>query len=307
MTELVAQHHVSDANALGAAEQCRGQGPGFHRGIVGRARTVEVVVEPQRVDAELLAAQRAMQDLVVGEAHLGQIDADLGLAHGRSSNLPWVMVVVPLTAASNANEFSLMPKAFTVSSESNGVGDANRTAIRRTLAGSLDAQQAEQAVCADRHRAQPVGEHEVETRRARHLDVEVVRRPVAGHLRVAVGDVLVDVLADGPERAGTRVFGEPMVGGHRPQIRDTRADRAAPSSTTVRRRPPRRRRPARTAPRSACLPEIVRTAESHDRRIKTFTGIERSVQHDVVFAVHPAADMLPHRLQAHRPWQPPAG
>ena len=62
VTELVAQHHVSDSNALGTAEQCRGQGPGFHRGIVGRPWTVEVVVEPQRVDAQLFAEQCAMQD-----------------------------------------------------------------------------------------------------------------------------------------------------------------------------------------------------------------------------------------------------
>ena len=72
------------------------------------------------------------------------------------------MVVAPLAAASNANEFSSMPKAFTVRSESNGVGDANRTATRRTLARVVDAEQAEQAVRADRHRAQAVGEHEVE-------------------------------------------------------------------------------------------------------------------------------------------------
>ena len=71
-----------------------------------------------------------------------------------------------------------------------------------------------------RHRAQPVREDEVETGCPRHLDVEVMRRPVAGHLGVAMGHVLVDVLADGPERTRTRVFGEPMVGGHRPQIRD---------------------------------------------------------------------------------------
>ena len=58
---------------------------------------------------EIVAASRAVQDLGVGEAHLRQKDADLGLGHGRSSNLPWVMVVMPLPAASNANEFSSMP------------------------------------------------------------------------------------------------------------------------------------------------------------------------------------------------------
>ena len=87
------------------------------------------------------ASQRSVRCriVVVGETHLWQIDADLGLAHDRSSNLPWVMVVVPLAAASNANEFSLMPKAFTVSSESNGVGDVNRTATRTNPARVVDA------------------------------------------------------------------------------------------------------------------------------------------------------------------------
>src|SRR6476646_5289818 len=136
MAELVAQHHMSDLDAFGTTEQRSGQRPGFHRRVVGCAWAVQVVVEPQRVDAEAVAPLRAVQNLLVGEAHLGQVNADLGLAHGRSSNLPWVMVVVPLAPASKANEFSLTPKAFTVRSESSGVGEANRTATRRTRRGS---------------------------------------------------------------------------------------------------------------------------------------------------------------------------
>ena len=70
MTKLVAQHHVSDLDTLGAAEQRRRQGPCLQRGIVGGSRPVQVVVEPQRVDAQFLAPQRAVQDVGVGEAHL---------------------------------------------------------------------------------------------------------------------------------------------------------------------------------------------------------------------------------------------
>ena len=143
MTELVAQHHMSDPDTFGTAEQRGGQRPRLHRRVVRHSRRVEVVVEPDRVDAELLAAQRAMQHLLVGETHLRQIDPDLRLGHDRSSNLPWVMVVVPLAAASKANECSLMPKAFTVRSQSSGVGDANRTATRRTRPGSSTPNRAE--------------------------------------------------------------------------------------------------------------------------------------------------------------------
>ena len=82
MAKLVAQHHVSDLDAVGATEQGGGQGPRLQRGIVGSARPVEVVVEPQRVDSQLLTAQRAVQDVVVAEAHLGQVDTDLGSRHG---------------------------------------------------------------------------------------------------------------------------------------------------------------------------------------------------------------------------------
>jgi hypothetical protein len=109
MAKLVAQHHVSDLDAFGAAEQCGRQGPCLERGVVRGAGSVQVVVEPQRVDAEFLTAQCAVQDVGVAEAHLGQVDADLGPRHVRSSNLPWVMVVAPLAAASNANERWSMP------------------------------------------------------------------------------------------------------------------------------------------------------------------------------------------------------
>ncbi len=107
--KLIAQHHMPDLDALGLAEQGGGQGPGLHRRIVGHSWPVQVVVEPERVDPEFVTALRAVQDLGVGEAHLRQVDADLGLGQGLSSNLPWVMVATPLLVASNANEFASMP------------------------------------------------------------------------------------------------------------------------------------------------------------------------------------------------------
>src|SRR5215217_7981700 len=109
MPKLVAQHHMSDLNAVGLAEQRGGQRPRLQRGVVGRSRAVQVVVEPQRIDPEFFATARAMQKVGIGEAHLRQIDTDLRLGHGLSSNLPWVMVVAPLATASNANELSSMP------------------------------------------------------------------------------------------------------------------------------------------------------------------------------------------------------
>ena len=47
MAKLVAQHHVSDLDPLGAAEQRGRQGPRLHRGVVGCTRGIEVVVKPQ--------------------------------------------------------------------------------------------------------------------------------------------------------------------------------------------------------------------------------------------------------------------
>jgi hypothetical protein len=52
-----------------------------------------MVVEPDRIDAELFASLRAMQDLLVGEPHLRQVDPDLDLGHPRSSSRPSVMVL----------------------------------------------------------------------------------------------------------------------------------------------------------------------------------------------------------------------
>ena len=77
MTELVAQHHVSDPEPFGAAQQRGGQRPRLQRVDAGHAGAVHVVVEPQRADAEFLAAVRAVQDLGEGEAHLRDVDPDV--------------------------------------------------------------------------------------------------------------------------------------------------------------------------------------------------------------------------------------
>ena len=141
-----------------------------------------------------------------------------------------------------------------------------------------------------------MGEHEVETCRARRLDVEVVRRPVAGHLRVPVGDVLVDMLTDGPERVGSRIFGEPVVPRHRPQVRDT-------LQTEQHHRPPLLDRDRAVGVDLFELHHDLGACPSRPhrgepcRRIQTLTGNERSVHHDVVFPVHTAADVLPHAFR----------
>ncbi len=84
---------------------------------------------------------------------------------------------------------------------------------------------------ADRHRAQSVGEHEVESGRARHLDVEVVRRPIAGHLGVAVcHPALSRCGGDRSERVGARRLRE--TGGRRASIPRS-ATPSRPSSTIV--------------------------------------------------------------------------
>ena len=199
---------------------------------------------------------------------------------------------MPLAVASKANECSVDAK---------GIHRQLAVQWRRrgephgdppNPAGVVDAQQAEQAVRADRHRAQPVGEHEIETGRARHLDVEMVRRPVAGHLGVATRHVRVDVLADGAEWVGPRLVGEPVIGRHhaeighavqaeqhhRPPLLD--GDRAVRVDLLELHHDlgARPRRPHRRDPRPG---------------VERFTGNQRPVQHDVVLAVHPAADALP--------------
>ena len=264
-------------------------------GIVRHARCVEVVVEPDRVDAELLAAQRAMQDLLVGEAHLRQVDADLGLAHGRSSNLPWVMVVV---AVGDGLEGERMLGDAKGIHRQVGIERSRRCEPHRDPPNPVrvvDAQQGEQAVSADRHGAQAVGEDEIEPGRSCRGDVEVMGRPVAGHLRVATCHVLVDVVGDGSDGTGPGVVGEPVISGRTAEIGD-------PLQAEQHHRPP-----LLDGDRSVGV-DLV---EPHDdlstcpgcpyRRyvrpgVQRFTGDQRPVQHDVVCTVHPAADVLPDRV-----------
>ena len=109
MPKLVAQHHVSNVKALRASQQRRSQGPRLHRGLVGHAGPVQVVVEPQRPDSQLLATQCAMQHVLIRERHMGHVHADVEAAHERNSNRPWLIVLTPWHVASNATELSLMP------------------------------------------------------------------------------------------------------------------------------------------------------------------------------------------------------
>lgn len=78
MAKLVAQHHVSDPQPFGTAQQRSGERPCLQRVDVGgdAGGAVHVVVEPQRTDAELFAALRAVQDVGVAETHLRDVDPD---------------------------------------------------------------------------------------------------------------------------------------------------------------------------------------------------------------------------------------
>ena len=108
MAKLIAQHHVSDTQALGAAEQRGRHRPGFQRGDLGRAGAVHVVVKPHRSDAQLLAAHRAVQNIFIRERHLRHVHANVEPSHDRNSNLPWLIVFTSLHVASNATARSSM-------------------------------------------------------------------------------------------------------------------------------------------------------------------------------------------------------
>ena len=56
MPEVVAQHQVAHPEPGGAGQEVRGQRPSLQGRPVGLAGAVEVVVEPQGVEAELLGA-----------------------------------------------------------------------------------------------------------------------------------------------------------------------------------------------------------------------------------------------------------
>ena len=111
--------------------------------------------------------------------------------HDLSSNLPWVMTAASPQAASNAN----VPLVDAIG------GDGQLAAQRRRrgkphrhppdLARAGDADEAQEPMGAHRHGAQAVGEQEVEAGRPRRVDIEVMCRPVAGHLGVAAGHLLV--------------------------------------------------------------------------------------------------------------------
>ena len=110
-----------------------------------------------------------------------------------------------------------MPYASTVRSAPTGVGDANRTATRRTRPGSPTPTRPRRrwVQIAMVHspwvnkKSKPV---------PRRVDIEVVRRPVAGHLGVAVGQTRVDVLRHRSDRIVSGRIGEAVIVGHRSQV-----------------------------------------------------------------------------------------
>src|SRR4051794_25467457 len=70
---------MPDAQRRCLREQGCRERPPFECGQV-HAFEVDVVEQPQRVEAELLDPLRAFEDLLVGEADLGQVDTDLDVA-----------------------------------------------------------------------------------------------------------------------------------------------------------------------------------------------------------------------------------
>ena len=82
MPKLVAQHQVPDPQPLGSAQQRGGQRPALQGGDVRNARPIHVVIQPQRTDAEFLAALGAVQDVGEGESHLRDVHPDVEGAQG---------------------------------------------------------------------------------------------------------------------------------------------------------------------------------------------------------------------------------
>ena len=160
---------------------------------------------------------------------------------------------------------------------------------------------------AHRHGAQAVGEQEVEAGRPRRVDIEVMGRPVAGHLGVAAGRVLVDVVGDGSDRVGSGVVGEAVIGGHDARSA-TPCSREAPSSTTARRLPRHRRQPGQSASRPGCRPGMsapprsaTRSAAVHRERVDGAPRcrVRRAPPRGHAAKPTPAGRPLPLRSQEH--------
>jgi hypothetical protein len=143
-----------------------------------------------------------------------------------------------------------------------------------------------------RHGAQAMGEYKVEAARLRRLEIEVMRRPVAGHLGVTVGQLLVEMLRRRPDRVVSGRVRKAVTLGHRSQIgHSVQAEQDGG--------------PPLFDGQHAVGIELFdvqhnlgsRPCRAHrrDRRpgVQRLAGDERAMQHDVVLAVHAAARLPP--------------
>ena len=85
MTERRGQDEMTNAEALRLGQHRSREGPPFERREVGQLGTVEMVEEPDRVEAELLARVRAFADLRVVEAELRHVDPELDRHAGQAT------------------------------------------------------------------------------------------------------------------------------------------------------------------------------------------------------------------------------
>ena len=130
-----------------------------------------------------------MQDVPIGETHLGHVHADVEPGHGRSSNLPWVMTAAPPAGRLECER--LLVDAIRI----DGQVSADRCRRRKPHchppdpARVPDAHETEKAMGTDRHGAQSVGEQEVEAGPAQRAgvrsDAQVPDLPRGVHLEVA--------------------------------------------------------------------------------------------------------------------------
>ncbi len=77
MAEVVAQDQLPDPQARGPGKQRRRQRPRLKRRLVRLPWRVEVVIQPQGVEAEPLALQRPVEHLLEAHRDLRQVDAEL--------------------------------------------------------------------------------------------------------------------------------------------------------------------------------------------------------------------------------------
>jgi hypothetical protein len=88
--EVVAEHQVSEPEPRGLGQEERGERPPLEGRGFGQSGGVEMVVEPQGVEAELLGGSGSEQHVVVGEGDLRDVDAEVnGVRRGRGRGWGW--------------------------------------------------------------------------------------------------------------------------------------------------------------------------------------------------------------------------